>query len=187
MANCDINALLTANPCFAELSERAQQAVIAALLCNISSGGGGGSGVPSGVILMWSGTIATIPTGWQLCNGTNGTPDLRNKFVVCADADSGGAAKSTITGVALQSGGANTHTHTFAGNTGATQTSLASSSPGGLDVPGAADNTLIATYAIDTTPTPGGGAAAHLHTFAGTTASGTAIPTFFALAYIQKL
>ena len=70
--------------------------------------------VPSGAILMWSGTIATIPTGWYLCNGSNSTPDLRNLFIVGADADSGGAAKSTITGSALQThttGIVGTHVH----------------------------------------------------------------------------
>ena len=44
-------------------------------------------GVPSGVIVMWSGSIATIPSGWYLCNGANGTPDLRNRFVVAAGTD----------------------------------------------------------------------------------------------------
>ena len=38
--------------------------------------------VPKGVIVMWSG--ATVPTGWALCDGTNGTPDLRNRFIVGA-------------------------------------------------------------------------------------------------------
>lgn len=61
--------------------------------------------VPSGGIIMWSGTIATIPSGWYLCNGSNGTPDLRNKFIVAADADSSGVAKSTIVGTAAQTGG----------------------------------------------------------------------------------
>lgn len=64
--------------------------------------------VPTGGIIMWSGTIATIPTGWLLCDGSNGTPDLRNRFVVAANADSGGVAKSTITGSAAQSGGSTT-------------------------------------------------------------------------------
>jgi len=40
------------------------------------------AGSPSGVIAWWSGTEATIPTGWLLCNGLNGTPDLRDRFVV---------------------------------------------------------------------------------------------------------
>ena len=37
--------------------------------------------LPSGVIVMWSGTTSNIPTGWALCNGANGTPDLRNRFI----------------------------------------------------------------------------------------------------------
>ena len=41
-------------------------------------------GVPRGVIVMWSGSIADIPQGWALCDGTNGTPDLRDRFVVGA-------------------------------------------------------------------------------------------------------
>lgn len=43
-----------------------------------------GGGMPTGVILMWSGAIVDIPSGWLLCDGTNGTPDLRNKFIVGA-------------------------------------------------------------------------------------------------------
>jgi len=45
---------------------------------------------PAGGIIMWSGAIADIPTGWVLCDGTNSTPDLRNRFVIgaIADADS---------------------------------------------------------------------------------------------------
>lgn len=42
------------------------------------------NGVPQGVILMWSGSTATIPTGWALCDGNNGTPDLRSRFVMGA-------------------------------------------------------------------------------------------------------
>ena len=38
-------------------------------------------GIPSGVILMWSGLIANIPSGWVLCNGQNSTPDLRGRFI----------------------------------------------------------------------------------------------------------
>lgn len=37
--------------------------------------------VPRGIITMWSGPVTSIPAGWALCDGTNGTPDLRNKFV----------------------------------------------------------------------------------------------------------
>ena len=49
----------------------------------------------------FAGTLAQIPAGWQLCNGTNGTPDLRDKFirVVAVDEEAGVV------------GGANTHIH----------------------------------------------------------------------------
>jgi len=58
--------------------------------------------LPLGTILMWSGSIASIPTGWQLCDGTNGTPDLRDRFVVGAGngysvGDTGGEASHTLT------------------------------------------------------------------------------------------
>jgi len=34
-----------------------------------------------GIIVMWAGAIVDIPSGWHLCDGTEGTPDLRNRFV----------------------------------------------------------------------------------------------------------
>ena len=73
--------------------------------------------IPSGVIVMWSGTVATIPSGWYLCDGNNSTPDLRNKFVIAANADDAGVAKTSITGSATQTGGSKdaivvSHTHT---------------------------------------------------------------------------
>jgi len=39
---------------------------------------------PSGGIVMWNGTTSNIPSGWALCDGTNGTPDLRDRFIVGA-------------------------------------------------------------------------------------------------------
>jgi microcystin-dependent protein len=91
--------------------------------------------IPSGVILLWSGSVATIPSGWALCNGSNGTPDLRNRFVVGAGStysvgDTGGSATSTLTTNELPahthslsasgttSGQSAGHTHTFSGTTG---------------------------------------------------------------------
>lgn len=41
--------------------------------------------VPKGIIVMWSGEPSAIPAGWALCDGTNGTPDLRGRFVVGYD------------------------------------------------------------------------------------------------------
>lgn len=40
------------------------------------------SGLPNGVIVMWSGPLDAIPSGWALCDGQEGTPDLRNRFVL---------------------------------------------------------------------------------------------------------
>ena len=50
--------------------------------------------IPIGGIIMWSGTIASIPSNWRLCNGANGTPDLRNRFIIGASVD----ATTTYTG-----------------------------------------------------------------------------------------
>ena len=71
----------------------------------------------TGMIMMWSGTIATIPSGWLLCNGSNGTPDLRDKFVIGATQDDSGAAKTNVTGSLTQTGGSKdasvvSHSHT---------------------------------------------------------------------------
>ena len=48
---------------------------------------GTAAGVPSGTIAIWRGTVATIPAGWVLCDGANGTPDLRSRFVYGAGGD----------------------------------------------------------------------------------------------------
>lgn len=70
------------------------------------SGSGGDSTVlvksPVGTIVIWSGTADNIPTGWQLCDGTNGTPDLRDKFVLGAGtnhsvSETGGSEEVTLT------------------------------------------------------------------------------------------
>lgn len=54
-----------------------------------------------GMIIVWSGTAATIPGGWAVCNGSNGTPNLQAKFVIGASADPPQGA----------SGGSISHTH----------------------------------------------------------------------------
>jgi hypothetical protein len=71
----------------------------------------------TGIIVMWSGSIANIPTGWALCNGSNGTPDLRNRFIIGAHSDNAGVANTTVTGSNTQTGGSKdaivvSHSHT---------------------------------------------------------------------------
>lgn len=78
------------------------------------------SSTPSGVIVMWSGATTAIPTGWKLCDGTNGTPDLRNRFVVGAGSsyavgNTGGADTVTLSAAEIPS-----HTHSFSATTSST-------------------------------------------------------------------
>ena len=67
---------------------------------------------PSGGIIMWSGSSATIPAGWVLCDGNNSTPDLRGRFVVGAGGaydvgNNGGNSSITLSTSQLPS-----HSHT---------------------------------------------------------------------------
>ncbi len=64
---------------------------------------GSDASLPVGVIVMWSGTLATIPSGWALCDGGGGRPDLRDRFIR-------GAAAAANPGT---TGGSGTHSHAF--------------------------------------------------------------------------
>jgi len=55
-----------------------------------------------GAIILWSGIVANIPAGWQLCDGTNGTPDLRGKFI-----------RGAFEGTEHTTGGTPSHSHPF--------------------------------------------------------------------------
>lgn len=59
-----------------------------------------------GMIMLWYGSVVSIPSGWHLCDGSAGTIDLRNKFVPCAG----------DTYAPLDAGGADSQTHTFTGD-----------------------------------------------------------------------
>lgn len=122
----------------------------------------------SGVIMLWSGTVASIPTGWFLCNGSNGTPDLRDRFVVGARQDDAGVAKTNLTGALTQSGGSISHTHNITDPTHAhswAETTVAT---------GAESVVSYNAGATDAAPT-------------GVTADSTDAPQpYYALAYIMK-
>ena len=74
--------------------------------------------VPSGVVVMWSGSVASVPSGWRLCDGVGGTPDLRDRFIVGAGnsynpGNIGGANTVTLSVNEIPS-----HTHDVLGQTG---------------------------------------------------------------------
>ena len=146
-----------------------------------------GDAFVSGMIMMWSGSIATIPSGWVLCDGTNSTPDLRNRFVVGAGDTysvdgTGGSADAIVV----------SHTHTGTTNGGGSHTHTL-------------DGEAIYGQAVDGTGTPSSGFTGgyplgqinginsvgnHTHSFTtnSTGSSGTNknLPPYYALAYIMK-
>lgn len=65
-----------------------------------------GGGVPIGAVMIWKGTQASIPDGFQLADGTNGTPDLRDRFLMGIGAD------ETDDNL-LETGGNTAHVHTM--------------------------------------------------------------------------
>jgi hypothetical protein len=71
--------------------------------------------IPVGGIIMWSGSIVSLPEGWALCNGSNGTPDLRNRFIAGAGSSTGFASTVGTTG---GSADATLVAHTHTGTTG---------------------------------------------------------------------
>ena len=140
--------------------------------------------IPSGVITMWSGTIATIPTGWLLCDGTNSTPDLRNRFIVGAYSDTAGVAYTTITGANTQTGGSKdaitvSHTHTATvtdpGHLHTTAAPSGSAASGGGVGTATTGNTGTSTTGISVAVSTTGSS--------GTNAN---LVPYFALAYIMK-
>ena len=135
----------------------------------------GGTSIPSGVIVMWSGSLASIPTGWALCDGTNGTPDLRDRFIVgTSTAENPGA----VGGLTSHAHAVNSHSHDV--DPAATQTT----------VPNLSEQVAIGTGKS----APG---LNHIHTvdiasfatasIGGTTDNQDHRPPFFKLAFIMKL
>lgn len=61
--------------------------------------------VPVGGIIMWSGKVSAVPAGFRLCDGANGTPDLRNRFILGSSTDDATQSLSTVTGGGTKTGG----------------------------------------------------------------------------------
>lgn len=78
-----------------------------------------------GVITSFSGGLGNIPPGWVLCDGNNGTPDLRNKFIVGTGPTFSVDDESSVL----------THTHPFTsdGHDHTTQAGAALNAGGDLD------------------------------------------------------
>lgn len=135
----------------------------------------------TGMILLWSGSIASIPSGWALCNGSNGTPDLRDRFIVGAGSTyavdaTGGSADAVVvshthTATVTDPG----HIHGITGSqsgVGSTHNKLDANNSNQIS----ASNTTSATTGISVTVNSTGSS--------GTNAN---LPPYYALAYIMKL
>jgi hypothetical protein len=133
--------------------------------------------VPAGMIMIWSGSVGSIPTGWVLCNGSNSTPDLRDKFVIGAGTSyavggTGGSKDAVVvshTHTATDSG----HTHTIAV---ANQSNVNDSTSGGDQRPQTSSTTL-------TTAT---GTANITVASTGVSGNNANLPPYYALCYIMK-
>jgi hypothetical protein len=148
------------------------------------------SPIPTGIITMWSGTIATIPAGWLLCNGSSGTPDLRNKFVIGAYSDTAGVAYTTITGANTQTGGTKdaivvSHTHT-ATDSGHTHSIDNPRQPQGGEVGGITNTPPAAANNSGTVATTQTGTANITVSTTGSSGTDQNLPPYYALAFIMK-
>jgi hypothetical protein len=135
--------------------------------------------IPTGVIVMWSGSIASIPSGWLICDGSNSTPDLRNRFIVGAGstysvAGTGGSADAITV----------SHTHTATvtdpGHSHNTSIGVVSAGTGN----GAAGGGDRLTQVVSTTTATTGITVANSTT--GSSGTNANLPPYYALAYIMK-
>lgn len=120
------------------------------------------------MIMLWYGEIANIPSGWHLCDGTMNTPDLRNRFVIGAQQDSGGYPCAIIKTLLLHLGGDQVHSHGFTGD-------------------GHAHSLQDGTYILNATPSGAKATSTFDTPAAGTTDLEYHFPECRALAFIMKL
>lgn len=163
--------------------------------------------IATGIITMWYGAVPSIPSGWFLCDGTNGTPDLRDRFIVGAGSTYAVAAtggENTVTlsqaetpahthgygPVNVVSGGSHGHTINDAGHVHSysRMNTFNGATPYNNNGPSAA----VATGASGTGISLAAGGV-HTHTYGptnttsiGSTGSHENRPPYFALCYIRK-
>ena len=138
------------------------------------------NGVPSGAIMLWSGSVASIPSGWLLCNGSSGTPDLRNRFIVGAGstyavAATGGSADAIVV----------SHTHTATSTVtdpGHNHTAQGANFNFGYAQGSDAINRSTQTTSTATT----GITVATTVASSGSSGTNANLPPYYALAYIMK-
>ena len=148
-----------------------------------------GTTIPTGMISLWYGAVGSVPSGWYLCDGTNGTPDLRDRFIVGAGnnyavGSVGGTADAVIVA----------HTHTATSTTTATDSGHTHGINYSNTLPysggGGNPNTLIGggTTNQATQSSTANITATTTTTNASTGVDGTNknIPPYYALAYVMK-
>jgi len=143
--------------------------------------------LPSGAILLWSGSIGSIPAGYYLCNGSNGTPDLRDRFIVGAGSTyavdaTGGSADAIVVSHTHTATSAVTdpgHTHTLSPANRQVYNSGASGTAG-LTNGGETFTQLTMSSA-----TTGITVATTVNT-AGSSGTNANLPPYYALCYIMK-
>jgi len=143
-----------------------------------SSSGSSGTTIPSGCIVIWSGAVGSVPSGFYLCNGQNGTPDLRNSFVLGAGntysvGQTGGSTDATLVSHTHTATVTDpTHLHSLVINSG-------SGSVQGVNVGNGAGSTSINTTSASTGVTVA-------NSTVGSSATGANMPPYYALCYIMK-
>lgn len=164
------------------------------------AGNAEGGGIPSGGIIMWSGAVNEIPAGWALCDGNNGTPDLRNRFIVGAgDSYNLGATggvnsndishSHTITADSPGMSSAGDHQHTVSGTVGLPYTDEKEVGSGSTDVAGDEHHHDF-SVATSTAGTHSHTLNAHSHGDATGVGGSSALenrPPYYALAFIMKI
>jgi hypothetical protein len=116
--------------------------------------------LPVGIVVMWSGAVNAVPAGWALCDGTNGTPDLRDRFILGAHH---GRGTGDINGqfsytVSTSVDGNHAHTGATAGHV-LTEAQMPSHQHGGVtDIQGAHQHRLLNNVIGQPAGSIGGGA-----------------------------